>query len=456
MLTKIYDNSPVFVQNMMVSAYGAKLFYERYFRRDKEFMNKLMESQWFSRDQLISLQRDKLRELLRHAAYSVPYYRKIFADLSLNLDDINRLEDLGKLPFLQKETLRTRARDLVSTTIPTGSLVPLNTSGTTGKSLRVYVDLPSRRKCYCFTSRFHQWVGLPDSRHNITLGGRTIVPHAQGRNVFWRYNAAMDNYLFSIYHMANSNLPFFYEKIRKFRPRFIEAYPSAAYLLSQFILSKGLEPAQPLAVITSGETLFENQRDIIERAFGCPVFDQYGCTEQAHFVSQCEYGTYHVHPEFGLIELVDDQGRPVAPGRIGRVVCTSFMNRAMPLIRYDLGDMATWGGEPCRCGRNFPVLQKIYGRADDMIKTPSGRLVGRLASVFRGMDCIKLAQIIQIRLNKIVVKIVPGDNFSSKIFNSIRMEMAKRLGEEMEIEFKLVEDIEKSKTGKFKVIISEI
>lgn len=91
-----------------------------------------------------------------------------------------------------------------------------------------------------------------------------------------------------------------------------------------------------------------------------------------------------------------------------------------------------------------------------MIKTPSGRLVGRLASVFRGMDCIKLAQIIQIRLNKIVVKIVPGDNFSSKIFNSIRMEMAKRLGEEMEIEFKLVEDIEKSKTGKFKVIISEI
>lgn len=456
MLTKIYDNSPVFVQNMMVSAYGAKLYYERYFRRDREYMEKLMVSQWFSRDRLISLQRDKLQVLLKYAGASVPYYRQLFADISLNADDVKGVEDLGKFPLLQKETVRTMASDLVSSTLPTSNLVPLNTSGTTGKSLKVYVDIPSRRACYCFTSRFHQWAGLPDSRHNVTFGGRAIVPRTQNKNIFWRYNAAMDNYLFSSYHISDESLPFILEKLRRIRPRFIEGYPSAAFLLARYILENKIEIDSPKAIITSGETLLENQREMIEKAFSCAVFDQYGCTEQALFVSQCERGSYHVHPEFGIVEILDENGRQQERGKVGRVVCTSFMNRAMPLIRYDLGDSAAWGKEKCDCGRSFPVIEKIYGRQEDFIKTPRGDLVGRLDPIFKGLDSIKLAQIIQTKLHEITVKIVPGKNYSKADGVVVKQELQKRVGQEMEIELKIVDEIKITNNGKFKAVISKI
>lgn len=454
LLSKLYSKSPILFQNMFVSIYGLKLFYERYLGA-KASRDELIRSQYDSEEIVMSAQLEKLKLLLNHANNSVPYYINLFSQIGFNPSDIRSVNDLVKLPVLKKETIRTQCDALVSKKYDKSKLIALNTSGSTGKSLKIFVDRESRRKAYSFTSRYHSWAGL-DGTHNATFGGRIIVPQGQSATVYWRYNAAMQNYLFSTYHMSDATLPFYIKKLIEIKPEFIEAYPSAAYILARFIDEKKISGLSPKAILTSGETLFDHQRILIEKAFGCPVFDQYGCTEQALFVSQCECGTYHVHPEFGFVELLDDNDCPVGRGEVGRVVCTSFINQAMPLIRYDIGDLAEWGDGECNCRRHFPIIKKIIGRQDDVIKTPDGRTVGRLDPIFKGLTCIKAAQVIQTKTDEIVIKIVPSDGYTQKNGDNIRNELMQRVGLGVNISISIVDKIDGSGNGKFKSVLSQI
>lgn len=451
---RIYNSSPVLLQNLLVSSYGVKLFYERYYKADRDYLRRLFASQWLSKDQIRRNQVNALNELLSHAWSTVRFYRENEAYSDVIATGITGIEALQALPVLDKETVRLNSSDLISSCFDRKDLIQLNTSGTTGKCLKVFVDHASRKASYCFTTRYHQWARLKDSRNNATFGGRVIVPPKQKKDVYWRFNAIMNNYLFSSYHMSEENLPFYIKKLKSIRPRFIEAYPSAAYVLAKYMGERKAGGIHPCAVLTSGETLFDYQRELIERVFGCPVFDQYGCTEQALFVSQCEKGTYHVHPEYGIVEIVDERGNPVGPGVVGRVVCTGFMNRAMPLIRYDLGDTAEWGEGACRCGRHFPIIRKICGRQDDYIVTADGRKVGRLDPIFKGLDSVKLAQIVQTDLNRVELRVVPGSTYNSEDRSILMKELSSRLGETMTVEVLEVADIPKTANGKIKSVIS--
>jgi phenylacetate-CoA ligase len=451
---RFYYQSPIWLQNVLVSAYGARLFYERYFGY-QQHRGMLEKSQWMSAEEAAKFNLDMLAKLLTHSYESVPYYRSLFDASGFSPYGFS-LSSLEQIPLLAKEVVRAKPDEFISSRYRKSDLIALNTSGTTGKSLRIYVDLDSRRRSYAFTNRFHCWAGLEKGRNNVTLGGRVIVPPQQKENVYWRYNAAMGNYLFSSYHMSDENLPYYIDKMRSIRPDFIEAYPSAAYVLAKFIAEKGGAGIKPKAVLTSGETLFDYQRELIEKVFGCKVFDQYGCTEQALFVSQCEYGSYHVHPEFGLVELLDEQDRPVGPGAVGRVVCTSFVNPAMPLIRYEVGDTAEWGEGCCNCGRSFPVLKAICGRQDDYIITPDGRKIGRLDPVFKGITSVKEAQIVQERKDFVRLLIVPGEDFCEEDGVTITHEFKKRTGPTISVALELVSAIERTANGKIRSVISKL
>lgn len=455
-LEDIYTAAPIWVQNLMVTGYGAKLYYERYFNQDKEFLRFLLANQGSSFEEIRVQQTAWLKSLLVHAGENVEHYRESFKQAGFEPRDLRSLEDLQLLPLLSKETLRTAGDRMLAGNFTSKQVVTLNTSGTTGKSLKISVDLASRRKAYDFVTRYHNWAGLENSRNNATFGGRTIVPQSQKSRKFWRYNAVMGNYLFSTYHLSEENLPHYINKLREVQPRFIESYPSAVYIVAKFMEEHGLAGIRPKAVLTSGETLFDHQREVVERVFGCKLFDQYGCTEQALFVSQCEEGTYHAHPEYGIVEILDDDDAPVGPGVVGRVVCTSFVNSATPLIRYDLGDTACWSDGKCRCGRNFPIVKEISGRKDDYVVKTDGTKIGRLDPVFKAVDSVQLAQIVQLDLKHVVVKLVPGSTYCREDRDNIVAELQKRVGEDMSIAVEEVADIAKTNNGKFRAVISHV
>jgi phenylacetate-CoA ligase len=211
----------------------------------------------------------------------------------------------------------------------------------------------------------------------------------------------------------------------------------------------------PGMIITSGETLFEDQRKVIEEAFQCKVSDQYGCVEMCIFVGQCERGHYHYRPDYSIVEVIKPNGEVAEPGEEGDIVCTGFINPAMPLIRYRIGDKGLLASHKCSCGLNTPHFEKILGRMDDFILTPDGRHVGRLSPVLKGFP-VKEAQYIQKRLDLVVVRLVKDAHFNSQTSKQLLKEIRKRLGDSIQIEFEFVDAITRGPGGKLRTVVSEI
>jgi phenylacetate-CoA ligase len=186
------------------------------------------------------------------------------------------------------------------------------------------------------------------------------------------------------------------------------------------------------------------------------VTDQYGSAEMVAFVAQCEYGTYHVWPSFGTVELLVD-GRAALPGETGELVCTGYINPAMPLLRYRTGDLAV-AGDGCSCGSPFQALLSIEGRMDDIIITPDGRRVGRLDPVFKGVpdNAFMEAQIVQETIERIVLRYVKGSRYSETALETVRDNLQNRLGPRMQIDTEEVAALPRGSNGKLKAVWNKI
>lgn len=455
-LEKIYYKSPIFIQNLMTSIYGYKLYRERYVGKHDQYLKELLESQWYSQEGIDNLVNEKFINTLRYAINHVPYYKNLVKDGIIDFNLIKDSSDINKLPILSKELLRENTNLFISDEFEENELIKINTSGTTGKTLRIYVDKNSRRYSYAFYTRLKIWAGINAKSKSITFAGRTIVSPDSNKPPFWRTNPAWNNYLFSSYHLSPDNMRHYVAKIKRIQPYYIDSYPSSIYAIAKYMIDNNINGIHPKAIITSSETLLDSQRNVIEEVFKCPIFDQYGCAEQVVFISQCEKGTYHINPEYGIVELLKDDGTPASPGEQGRLICTGFTNRAMPLFRYDIGDTAVLSEKKCNCGRNYPVIEKIIGRTDDILIMKDGRRVGRLDPVFKGLISIKEAQIIQEDYDNVTLKIVPGKNYNENDARVVISELKKRLGNEVNIRVEIASEIKRTSSGKYRAVITKI
>ncbi len=187
--------------------------------------------------------------------------------------------------------------------------------------------------------------------------------------------------------------------------------------------------------------------------FCCPVRDQYGSAEMAGFFAECEHGRYHVAPEYGIVEVVDADGAPVPIGGMGELCLTGFINPAMLLIRYLIGDAGRLSASSCACGRHAPVVESVEGRIDDVIITPSGRHVGRLDPAFKGMVGIRESQILQTASDQVLVRIVSDDR-SQVNGAGLVSNLTERIGTDVHIRIEFVDSIGKEANGKFRSVKS--
>lgn len=452
---KIYSASPVIIQNIFTTLYGVKLHLLRYGIFSNRNFTELCASEKLSQEKMSLFAGKKLKRIVKIASEYVPYYKEMLNREKINPDSISSLSDIEKIPFLSKEIVRKSPELFVDERFNLKSLVKRFTSGTSGKPLTVYCRSDDLRRNYSFFLRTRSWCGIRMGDRRATFYGRVIIPQQQEKKPFWRYDASENNLLFSSYNMNDESLASYCGKLCSFKPAEVRGYPSSLYTIAGYMIKKGYPHFNPKGIFTTAETLFDYQRQVIETAFGCRVYDQYGSTEMANFVTQCEYGTYHSHPEYGVIEILK-QGKKVLPGEEGEVVCTGFVNETMPLLRYKLGDSAVASDIKCRCGRNFPVIEKILGRCDDLIKTSDGRQVGRLDPVFKGINGIRECQIIQERNDLIVLNVIADEKFDDKEKEKLGKQIAERVGELMNIEIKNVDDIPRDARGKFRAVISRI
>lgn len=455
-LMNVYNILPVWLQNIMITAKGYSIQRERYEGDFKKNVATLNKSQWFSEEEFLILQNEKLKRIIKHAYNNVPYYRNLFDLNSINPNDINDVSDLKKIPLLDKSVIRNNIKLFVAKNIPRNKLIPHTTGGTTGTPLTIYQTKKSEQYSFAFMeTRTKHWSGVKSGDRLATFLGRLIVPVSNKRPPFWRYNKAYNQILFSAYHMNDKNLESYVKEFNYFQPEIVQGYVSLIHTFARYINRNHPDVHSPKAILVSSETLYDWQRKEIEEAFHSRVNNSYGLAEFVAYISECEEGSLHICPEYGIVEYEKIDGSDDK----FEMIATTLFNYSMPLIRYRTGDIVTLYAEgSCPCGRHMPIVKTIEGRMDSMIITPENNYISSAAMslVFKETKNIEEAQLIQNQKDKIIVRIVTNNLFSNTDNNDLLQMLKARLGDAISIEIELVDRIEKTISGKYKFIDSRI
>ena len=308
----------------------------------KKFKKELEESQWFNSSKLEILQTTKLRRLVRYAYENVPYYRNVFNKRGLFPEHIRYIDDLRKLPILEKDDIRKNYTDMVSRKIPKSLLYRCHTSGTMGKPLTLFRDLSNIAFEYALLARQRSWAGIKDKELYATLKGENFHTMKSVQADFWKLNLAERKLVMSSYHISENNVRSYLEAFDKHNPIALDGYPSSIYALACLMKNRGVR-YNLHAVLTSSETLMQSQRDLIEDTFLCKVFDYYGLAERVVAIHTCEHGRYHFIPEYGITEFAPLSSDLRNNER--EIIATSLTNFAMPLLRYRVGDVVVPSNE---------------------------------------------------------------------------------------------------------------
>lgn len=452
----LYLRSPGLAQNVALSLYGWRLNRVRYGHAYKHHLAEVNRRANGSPDEISAYADDQVRKIVSFAVQTVPYYRALFRKEGLSAREIGGTRDLCNIPLLEKDPIRQDPKLLVSDRYDIRKLRKIHTTGTTGTPLVIYCDESVRQTNYAFYDNFLSQNGIRTSGKRATFGGRIIVPPERSSPPFWRYSIFQKNLLFSSYHLSDRNIPYYIKKLKDYRPDWIDSYPSSLIQIAIYALQRKLDLIGTVGgITTSAETLFEMQRETIERAFGIPVIDQYGAAEMCIFVGQCREGSYHLRTDYAAVEFLREDGSEALPGEEAEIVCTGFINPVMPLIRYRIGDRGILSEKTCSCGSPFPSMEKVIGRQDDVILTPDGRRVGRLSPVLKGFP-VKEVQYIQNDVSEVEVCIVKGIGYSEKTDKEIISELQKRLGCQIAIHLRFVETICRGSGGKYKSVFSKL
>jgi len=451
-LVDIYYKSPYFIRYLAFVIKGAVQARNRYGKNFKSKYQELMSNENMSEQQIEILQNKLMKDLLQHAYENVPYYRKVFDNVKFDPQNYTGTEDLNKIPILTKEIIRENFYDLIASNISPKNMSKHSSGGTTEKPLQFYIpkDLKGDFN-YATMYRFYSWAGVEFGERRVSVAGRMITK----KPPYTMFNYAENQLYVSAHHLSNANLPDIVKSIIKFQPKFIQGHPSAIEIVSKFMINNDLRIGVK-AVFTTSENLYKDQRQVIEEAFNCKVFDTYGMGEMVAMASECGvHNGYHLAPEYGFTEIVNTE---LYTDGLGEIISTSLQNYAMPLIRYKTGDLGKFKKEKCSCGSNFPMLDTISGRIDDLIELENGKKILPLSIRIQLKDLgIDDFQLIQISKVNFILNIFNIEQNKNRDYNAIKKEInelfIKLFDESSQVEVSFEGKKIQSNNGKIKMVI---
>ena len=195
-----------------------------------------------------------------------------------------------------------------------------------------------------------------------------------------------------------------FEYCAKRKPAYLQCGPTQLTSLARYAIEHKRTDLRPEIALTLGSLVTDEIREIVMEGLGTKIVDRYSCEETGYIALQCpKHNHFHVMDAVTHVEIVDDENKPCPVGKPGRVLLTSMQSYAMPLIRYEIGDMAEWG-EPCDCGITLPVIKTLWGRTRHLITTPEGkktyaRIYARDFEDIEGLEAYRFV----LHQNKVVV-----------------------------------------------------
>ena len=431
--------------------------HERLKGHDSVALRRRMEqTQWWTPDQIAALQADRLRALLTEAA-QVPYWRDLFAKLAFDPRTVSGLQDLQALPLLDKATIRAHTEAMKHPRAR--GLARFNTGGSSGEPLIFFIGKERVSHDVAAKWRATRWWGVDIGDPEIVVWGSPIELGAQDRLRALR-DKLLRTELLPAFEMSESKLDAFVAAIRRRRPRMLFGYPSALSHIARHAEGRGqrMDDLGIRVAFVTSERLYDEQREVVARVFGCSVANGYGGRDAGFIAHECPQGGMHLTAEDLIVEIVDPDGAALPPGQAGEIVVTHLATRDFPFIRYRTGDVAVMSRERCACGRGLPKLEEIQGRSTDFVVAADGTVMHGLALIYilRDLAGVQAFKVVQHNLRHTSVKLVVDDGFDQESKRSIVIGFKRRLGNAVEVDVEIVAEIPPEKSGKFRYIVSHV
>jgi len=392
----------------------------------------------------------KLKSLLSHANDRIPFYRDWFDQNDFQPGDIQHLDDLRRIPVMEKQQLRELFQSLPRQEIDRKQLIEHKTSGSTGVPVRVLRTPEEERRLNMLRWRMQWMLGLRpgDRMAKVKTTWEPLGKKFDRVQSMARFARVIDRSVFDCFLDPAEN----YRRIIAFKPHILTGYPGALVRIALQHKQQAGELGCLRRVSSGGESLAPHQRRILEESFNVPVDDTYGTSECNLAAWSCrETGSYHVNDDGILLEVCRD-GVPVAEGETGEVVITSLHSRAMPIIRYAIGDQAVAGPSACSCGSPFSTIRELQGRTVDFLRLPDGRELHPFEVlneiVTESGDWLVEYQFVQEQSDRFRLLIVPRRALNSDEENHFHTAVLKKLGAEARLQIEWTDNIERNAGGK--------
>lgn len=448
----LYDRLPTGLQDVICNVEGWRLRRNRFGGSFRDLLRDVEGRAAWPSELVIAYRDDRLRRFVKHCSNSVPFYRRLFQEQRIRADDIRTLKDLRQLPVLTKEIVQRNISDFTSNAVAQRQHVLVHTSGTTGAGLRFKTTKSAIQEQWAVWWRYRRIHGIEPGTWCGYFGGRSVVPLTQKRPPFWRTNYPGKQILFSGYHMSSENMSSYAEELRKKRPPWLHGYPSLIALLAAHLIESREDLGfQPRWITVGAENLLPHQAGLIRRAFGVQPRQHYGMAEAVANISECPEGNLHVDEDFAAVEFISDQD-----DNTQRVIGTNFTNLVFPLLRYDVQDTVTVSEGRCSCNRPGRMVQWIDGRLEDYVVLKNGARLGRMDHIFKDMVNVLEAQINQSRTGELLIRVVRGHGYTDSDEATLIRETRRRVGNETNLSIEYVQNLERSKRGKLRFVVSSI
>jgi phenylacetate-CoA ligase len=450
----VFNASPLWAKGALLGLHSRLHAPRKYGQFYREEVAALRRHSDLRADELEQIQRQRLADFLVQVLAKNAYFRGMMAGRKMNATAIEAdpVAALLSLNILEKKFLKDNIETMTSEGIATFAIS--NTSGTSGSPMNVPYDAVGYQKGFAYWRRFYDGMDLGETFRNARFSGRVLLGTNRHPRVFWVHDWSEHRLFFSTYHMTEKNLPAYVARLNRYRPELIDGYPSALAILARFIESSGVRlDFQPQAAATTAETLFDEDRAVIERAFGCKVYNQYASSEGAPFITECAQGRMHLNTDTGFFEFHDVEG----DGEVKELIVTSFRNVRLPLVRYRIGDTVRLDPPacpPCACGSAFPTVAGIEGRLDDLLHSTERGAIGRLDPVYKGVSGIERSQIIQEGEDEFRILVVPASEYGPASQEVLERNFRNRVGHSVGLTIEIVDTIPLGANGKFRGVIN--
>lgn len=426
----------------------------------QKILESFCESEFLPSAQIQQGQLNQAGQLLRHAVRTVPHFRDCFSPLNVDINPkaLRTIEEFRSLPLLRRRDLQRSPERFLTDSPPRshGRVHTGQTSGSTGSPIQYRGTTLTNAFWRAMTVRDHLWRERNFQGRYAVI--RALAPNDRQFPNWGPATAGLYETGPSFSLDIRNDIEFQIHWLQAKKPDYLQTYPTNLRALLQLCTERRLRLPFLKGILTTSETLDPDLRQLCLDVLGVPLADCYSAEEVGYIALQCPSSDlYHIQAEHVLVELLDEDDMPCAPGQPGRVVITTLTNFAMPLIRYEILDYAI-AGPPCPCGRGLPTLTQILGRTRNLLMLPDGRRYWPLFGFHQWMNTLPITQmqLVQKKIDQIDVRYVSSKTLTQTDLLALAEIVNKALKHPFSLRFVPVNKIERGHGGKFEDFISEI